>query len=370
MKYDTCALMLAVLALVLLGVLMVFSTSAVGGASGGLLNRQIAFATAGFIFLLLFSRFDYHRFADPLVYVTLVLFSFALLLLVLVPGLGVEVDGARRWLQIKSWRFQPSELAKFALIVHLAVKMTQNREEIKRFWRGFMPPITIAGSFSALVLLERDLGVPAVMMATAWVMMCVAGVRWRYLLLSAAPIAAVGGLLVVFAPHRLIRLLAFINPWEYRSGAGWQLIQSYSAFARGGVWGQGMGAGEQKLGYLPAAHTDFIFPVVGEELGLVGTLSVVALFVLLTWLSYKIAVNAMDHFGALLAAGIGMMISFQAAFIMAVTIGLLPTKGLPLPFISYGGTSLVIFMMMVGVLMNIGAHAVATGVRKPLMTAS
>lgn len=369
MRYDTSALMLAVLALVLFGVLMVFSASAVAGEAGGLLKRQLVFVGVGAIALLLVSRFDYHRFADPVVYIGIIVSSFALLFLVLMPGLGVEVDGARRWLQLGPFRFQPSELAKFALILHLAVKMTENRDEIQRFWGGFVPPIAIAFSFSAMVLLERDLGIPALMIGTAWLMMCVAGVRWRYLQLSALPIAFLGGALVLFAPHRLIRLLAFINPWEYRNGAGWQLIQSYSAFARGGIWGQGMGAGEQKLGYLPAAHTDFIFPVLGEELGLAGTLSVVALFILLAWASYRIATNALDHFGALLAAGIGIMIAFQAAFIMAVTTGLLPTKGLPLPFISYGGTSLIVFMGMVGVLMNIGAQSASMGNRKPVLAA-
>ena len=275
----------------------------------------------------------------------------------LIPGIGVKVDGARRWIHIGGFRFQPSEFAKFALILLLAVKLTEQREYAKRVFRGFLPPVAIACVFAGLVLAERDLGIPAMIMGTAGIMMFLGGVRWQFLALSVAPGVAGLAALIYFAPHRLRRLLAFINPWDYRDDAGWQLIQSFAAFAHGSFWGRGVGAGEQKCGYLPAAHTDFIFPVIGEELGLVGTLAVVGLFALLAWVAYRIAANAADHFGGMLAAGITTMFTLQALFIMMVTTGLLPTKGLPLPFISYGGTALLMQLTMVGILINVGLQS-------------
>lgn len=365
MKRETTVVISIVLALVLIGVLMVYSASAVGGDPLGLLKRQVFFLTIGLVLMFLMVRFDYHRFADPGMYRGIVLAAAILLFLVLF--FGSTVEGARRWLRIGPFSFQPSEFAKFALILLLAVKLTENREHTQRFFKGFMPPVLLACVFAVLVLAERDLGVPAMMISVAGLMMFMAGVRWYYLAMSMAPGAAGLFALVVLAPHRFRRLLAFVNPWEYHDGAGWQLIQSYSGFARGSLLGQGVGAGEQKLGYLPAAHTDFIFSVIGEELGLFGTLTVVVLFAVLMWTMYKIAMHAADHFGALLAAGIGGLISLQAAFIMAVTTGLLPTKGLPLPFISYGGTSLVVFLAMAGVVVNVGIQARAPEPKRVLV---
>ncbi len=304
------------------------------------------------------ARFDYHRLRDPIIFRSLVAFSALLLLLVLLSRFGIQAAGAQRWLAVGPYQFQPAEFAKFALILLLAVKMTTHHEQIHRFSTGFMPPMLIAMLFSALVLAERDLGIPIVMMGVAYIMLFVAGARWRHLIASLVPVLAAVLILILWVPHRRQRLMIFRNPWEDRYDSGFQLIQSMAAFAQGGIHGRGAGASEQKLGYLYAAHTDFIFAVIGEELGLIGTLAVTALFLVLLIGACRVAMNAQDLFGTLLATGITAAITLQAAFIMAVTTGLLPTKGLPLPFIAYGGTALIVFLGMAGVLVNISVQAI------------
>ena len=359
MRRETTTVMTIVIALVTLGVLMVYSASAVNAEFSTLLKKQLIALFIGSAAMLVASRFDYHHFAKPRFFCAVVGFAVLSLVLVLLPGVGREVDGGRRWILIPviNFNYQPSEFAKFAVIVAIAHTLTTYRERVTTFLWGFLLPLSIACLFAVLVLAERDLGVPVIMMGVAYIMMSTAGTRWRYLMLSAAPAAGLLWLLVLWAPHRMIRLLAFLDPWNHRDKAGWQLIQSFSAFARGSLTGLGAGASEQKLGYLPAAHTDFIFAVVGEEFGLVGTLTVVSLFAILLVAAVRIAMNAQDLFGALLAVGITGLITMQAVFIMAVTTGLLPTKGLPLPFISYGGTSLIVFLGLIGVLVNVGVQA-------------
>ena len=365
MKRETTLIMTLVLALAAFGVLMVYSATAVGGNPLGLLHRQLMYAAVGLCAFFFLAHFDYHRFADGPIYKSLMAISILLLLLVLVPPLGVEVDGARRWMKIGPFQFQPSEFAKLVLLVWLAVKLSANQEHVRKLFRGFVPPIFVSCVFAGLVFLEKDLGLPVVLMFVALVVMWIAGVRWFYLLMTTL---AGGGAVAYFiqhSPERRERLMAFLDPWAHRDDASFQLVQSFRAFAEGGLWGQGAGAGEQKLYYLFAAHTDFIFSVVGEELGLVGSLAVVAAFVLFLYASFKIALCAPDLLGCLLASGIAVMISFQAAFIMAVTVGLLPTKGLPLPFVSYGGTSLIVFMALAGILANVGAQECLTTEDRP-----
>jgi cell division protein FtsW len=369
-KRETTWIITVVLALVLLGVLMVYSASTVGPDTAGKLNKQLLYAGAGLLALFIGAHFDYHRLRDPLVFRGIVIFSLVLLVLVLIPQLGIKVGGARRWLGFGGFRFQPSEFAKFSLILLLAVKLTDNRAHLGEFKRGFLPPMLTALAFTGLVLAENDLGVPSVMMGVTIVMLCVAGIRWRYLLGSFLGVSGLVLLLVVITPHRWRRLVAFRNPWNDPLDSGFQLIQSMFGFAQGGGWGRGAGAGEQKLGYLDAAYTDFIFSVIGEELGLFGTLAVVLLFVVFLIAASRIVMYAADFFGAILATGITMAILLQAAFVMAVTTGLVPTKGLPLPFISYGGTALVVYLAMVGVLVNIGVQAVEPEAKQKLLPAT
>jgi cell division protein FtsW len=358
MRKETSAVLFLVFALTGVGALMVYSASALNPIAMGAVNRHFISIGIGVVAMTIASRFDYRHLKDPLIFRLLFLFAVGGLIAVLIPGVGTVVDGGRRWIRFLGFSYQPSEFAKFALILILAAKLTDNREQVEKFWKGFVPPVLLTCMFAGLVLLERDLGVPFLMVCTAGFLFFAAGTRLRYLIGSGMLAMGAVVALIYAAPHRLRRVMAFTDPWEYRDDAGWHLVQSFAAFAQGGIWGRGAGASEQKLGYLPAAHTDFIFSVIGEELGLVGSLTVVAMFVALALVGFRIAMHARDHFGSLLALGITALISFQAIFIIGVTLGLVPPKGLPLPFISYGGTAIIVFLGMSGVLVNVGVQAI------------
>lgn len=355
MRKEVTLATIAVLSLVFLGAVMVFSASAFRNDDLPIIYKHAFYVVVGLGAFFFFARFDYHHFQDPVIRRLIGIGAVAVLLIVLV--IGTEVDGGKRWIRFGPVGFQPSECARVALIILLAVQLTRHRARVGEFWRGFLPPFLMAVVVSALVVAQRDMGIPPMMMLVTWAMMFVAGVRLRYLLAPAPFAVAALVFLIKDADHRMARLIAFLNPWDYREEAGWQLIQSMSAFAQGGWFGRGAGAGEQKLGYLPAAHTDFIFAVVGEELGLIGTLATVGVFICITIAGVRIAMNASDYFGSLLASGITAYIALQAAFIMGVTTGLLPTKGLPLPFVSYGGTALIMYLAAAGMLVNVGAQA-------------
>lgn len=357
MKRETTIFICIAWALILVGVLMVYSASSTGPHSTGTFKRHLVFLCMGMAAMYCAARFDYRRLGDPFIFRALVGASLGMLILVLIPGVGVKVDGGQRWLNAGFFNFQPSEVAKLALVVLLAVKLSQNQANVKSFFKGFVPTLIIASVFAALVLLERDLGIPVMMLGVTYIMLFMAGAKIWHLMLGAIPAIGLIASMIYVAPHRMERLLAFKDPFDHRQDAGWQLIQSLSAFAQGGVFGRGAGAGEQKLGYLPAAHTDFIFAVIGEEFGLIGTVTVVTLFAILLFMAMRIAMNAQDQFGGLLASGIISLILLQAGFIMAVTTGLLPTKGLPLPFISYGGTALIVAMTLCGIIVNVGVQA-------------
>jgi len=355
MKREMTVLLVVATALVLIGVLTVYSVSAVKTADAGIFKRHLRWLCLGLLCMLAAMHLDYHHLRGRLVVGTLVMG--AVLLLVYVLLFGEEIRGARRWIQLGFFQFQPSELAKVAAVVFLAVKLVENQADIKSFARGFLPPFGIALSFAAVIVLQPDLGIPVVIVATAFVMMLVAGSRVTYLAASTVPVLAAVSFLVVAYPYRWRRIIAFLDPWKDREGAGYHLIQSLAAFARGHIWGLGPGGGTQKLMYLPDAHTDFILSVWAEETGLIGTLLVAALFVVFVVVAVRIALCARDLFGALLATGIVSLIAFQALLNMAVTTGMLPTKGLPLPFISYGGTAMLVFFALLGILLNIGAQA-------------
>jgi cell division protein FtsW len=365
-KHESNILLGLVLALVLIGIFLVYSASAVDPLSSSLndshamdrLQRQLIYVSIGLVGLFGMARFDYHRLRDPFIFRMIVTVSLLLLILVLVPGIGDTRKGAQRWLELGGFTFQPSELGKMALILLLAVKLADNQKHITQFGKGFLPPAIITSAFAGLVLLEKDLGAPVVMFAVSYLMMFMAAVPIRYLVPSVIPAVGAVYALVITDPERTERMTSFIDPWSVRNEGGYQLIQSMNAFAQGKVWGKGPGAGEQKLYYLPDAHTDFIFAVWGEEMGLVGTLSVVALYVALFAVALRIALNARELFGSLLAGGIVCLVVTQAAVNIAVTTGLMPTKGLPLPFISWGGSALIVFMTLMGIVVSIGLQAV------------
>lgn len=355
MKREMTLVLVVVMMLLGVGILTVYSVSAVQPGGMRIFRTHLAAVLIGLAGMYLTAHLDYHFFRNQKIFHLVAVITLALLVYVLL--FGSEIRGARRWIHLLTFQFQPSELAKFTVVVFLAIKLAENQEHIHTFWRGFLPPLLIACTFAGLIVLEPDLGVPAVIVMTAYIMMFVAGVRLRYLLASAAPVLAGGAGLIAMYPHRVARIVAFIDPFRYRETIGFHLIQSLAAYARGAIWGVGPGAGQQKLFYLPDAHTDFIFAAYAEEMGLVGTLSVLTMFFVLMMVSVHIARCARDLFGSLLATGIISLITLQALFNMAVTMGLVPTKGLPLPFVSYGGTASMVFLTMVGILLNIGKQA-------------
>lgn len=369
MKRETTLLITSVLALLALGVVMVYSASTVGGDARGLLHRQLAFLGLGAVAMCIAAAVDYRWLRTPRALTWISLATFAALILVLIPGIGVEVGGARRWIRFPGFGFQPSELGKFTLVLLLAVYLAAQQQRIHRIGAGIIVPGLLTGVFVAFVFAQRDIGIPFIMGLTAVAMMFAAGANRHCLagvLALAACLAAAG---VYYAPHRLVRIIAFWDPWKWPYDEGFQLIQSLTAFAQGGLFGRGFGGGEQKLFYLPAAHTDFIFAVIGEDAGLIGTLLTVLIFAALLYAAIKIAMNAPDLFGSLLAFGITMLIVLQAIFIMFVTTGMAPTKGLPLPFVSYGGTALIVYMAMAGILVNIGAQINPKEPARPLLPA-
>lgn len=352
-------LFLTTLLLVTIGLTMVFSASGVlakerFGDSTFFLKKELVAAAIGFVALLVGRAVPFHWYSKA-VYPLMIL-SLLLMALVFVPSIGVKVGGASRWLRLGPLTFQPSELAKISLVFFMAHVLAKKREKIGLIFHS-LPPTVIAGLLIGLVLMGKDLGGATVMGLTLFVMMFIGGVRPA--LLFSEMLLALPALyyLVAAVPYRRMRILAFLNPWEHERGAGFQIIQSYVAFHTGGFFGQGLGEGKQKLFYLPEAHTDFIFSVIGEELGLFGTLSVLSLFLIWLYRVFRISWKQSDLFASYLSLGIGLMIGFQALFNMAVVMGLVPTKGLPLPFVSYGGSSLVISLFCVGVLLNISSRS-------------
>lgn len=352
-------IILSALFLAGIGLVMVFSA---GSALAGkryldttyfFKNQMIHLLVALTVMTVLAVR-DYQR-LKALAYPAL-LVVLAALVLVFIPGVGHRAGGAARWLKLGVFSVQPSEFAKLALVIYLAVNLSDRQHQIKSFTRVFLPCLGAAALLTLPVLLEPDLGMSITLVSLAMVMLFVAGSRVTYL--AALAIAAFPALyfLVFKVSYRLDRLTAFLRPWEDPANTGFQIIHSFLAFGSGGFWGTGLGGSKQKLFYLPEPHTDFIFSVLGEELGLWGVFVVLSLFMVLIWRGIHTALEARDLFGTYLALGATMIIGLQAFVNTAVVMGLLPTKGLTLPFISYGGSSLVINFACVGILLSVATH--------------
>ncbi|MDD5254744.1 MAG: putative lipid II flippase FtsW [Candidatus Omnitrophica bacterium] len=342
--------------LVCIGVVMIYSASSIYAwerYKDGFffLKRHVSFVFIGAFLALLVMSTDYknfRRYAKPFLLV-----SFVLLLLVLVPGIGREVSGARRWFRFKFLSFQPSELANLALIVYIADFIARKHSQMRMFWRGFAPPVGMLGAFCLLILVQPDLGTTIALASVVLVMLFVAGTRLTYLMsLFLASLPALY-LLIFSVPYRRMRIMAFLNPWLDPKGSGFQIIQSQVALGSGNIFGVGLGQSKQKLFYLPAAHTDFIFSIIGEEMGLIGTIGVIVLFILFLHQALKVIRQSSDTFGYFLGLGLTLMLSFKAVINIGVSCGVLPTKGLPLPFISYGGSSFIFDLVSVGILLNI-----------------
>jgi len=358
-RFDFILLMVA-LALVGGGIVMVYSTSAIiaGDRFGDpyyFLKRQALYAGVGFLLMIVMMFFPYgilKRFAYPIF-----ILSVLLLIAVLIPGIGHRAGGAMRWLKIGGFTFQPSEFAKLGLIIFLAYLLTKKEERIRSFSFSFLPTILLSGLVIGLVLKEPDFGAALFLTAMVLILLFISGARVIYIagsFLLAAPVAYV---LLMNAEYRYKRLISFIRPWEDPTGTSFQIIQSFLSFGSGGLFGLGLGEGRQKLFFLPAPHTDFIFSIIGEELGLMGAMAVVVLFFILAFRGVQTGISIPDKFGSYLALGITLMISLQAVINMAVVLGLLPTKGLTLPFVSYGGTSLIANFIGLGILLHLSTHA-------------
>lgn len=352
-------LLFCVVLLVGVGITMNYSASAVlaqerYGDSYYFLKRSLLFAVMGFAAMTFVTRFSYVRYRS-LVYIILIA-AVLLMAAVFVPGIGKTIGGANRWIRLGPITFQPSEAAKIAMILFLAYSLEKKAKRIHTFSVGFLPHIAFMGAVSACILYQRDLGSAAAIAIITWFMMFVAGVRLPYLLGMGVVALPIVGVLIAGTGYRRRRILAFLNPWNDQYGSGYQIIQSFLAFNEGGWFGRGLGNGQQKLFYLPEAHTDFILSVVGEELGLMGVLLIIGLFCFFFYRGLKIALGAPDLFGRYIAIGCTLLIGLGAVLNIGVVMGMLPTKGLTLPFISYGGSSLIVSLVAVGILLNISTY--------------
>jgi cell division protein FtsW len=360
--------------LTLAGLVMVLSASSVSafaeyGSSFLFFKRQLLYAAIGSGALFAAARMRYQawrRLWVPLLFVTV-----ALLIFVLHPSVGRQVGGAARWIQLGPFSLQPSEPAKFAVVAAAASILSANASTLDREpMRWIAPLFLVVGAVSLLILLQPDLGTMTVVAGTAFVMLFLAGVRLRLLATTAVLASGAGVALVMGAGYRRARLLSFLHPWSDPRNTGYQIVQSLIALGSGHVVGVGLGAGRQKWMYVPNAHTDFIFAILGEELGLVGELVILALFVALVACGIRIALRAPDTFGRLLAGGITASLAFQALVNLGAVTGILPITGVPLPFVSFGGSSLIVSMAEVGVLLSVGRAALAAPVRSRARRAS
>ncbi len=351
----------SVLALTAIGIIMVFSSSQYFAQyppyndAYHFLKKQSEFAGLGIGCMVVLSMINYkayHRLAWPGFIITLILLVFLLF-----GGTTDETHGAIRWIDIGGLRFQPSEVAKLALILIMAKIMADRQEFNKSFTKGFLPIILLTAATCGLVVAQTALSSTLIIAVTAFAMMYCAGINLAYLI--GTVILGIGGVVVAIVqePFRMQRIYAYIDPWADPLGSGFQTVQSLLAIGSGGLSGVGLGAGGSKWYYLPERHTDFIFSVLAEETGFLGCLVVILLFAVLIWRGLTIAVNMPDRMGSLIAFGITFMIGIQAFFNLGVVTGLLPATGITLPFISYGGTSLIICLASAGILLNLSKYA-------------
>lgn len=353
-------LFMVTLILLGIGVVMVFSASSVRAYeyyrdSYYFLKRQLLWSVIGVIAMIFTMHIDYRllrRFAAPILVVTLVL-----LIVVLIPGVGLMISGSRRWLGVRGiFTFQPSELAKVGMMVFLSSYLSRDPEEVKSFLKGVVPVLLLLGIVFGLIMLEPDLGTATSIAGVTLVMLFVAGARTSHLIgLGIVGIPAF--IAAVFAEdYRRRRFLAFLHPWDDPLRSGFHIIQSLLALGSGGIFGLGLGRSRQKFLYLPEQHTDFIFAVLGEELGFVGAATVVILFFIFAWRGFRVALATSDPFASLLATAITSMVVLQAVINIGVVSGILPITGIPLPLISFGGSSLVVTLSSIGILLNISRY--------------
>ncbi len=355
-------LLTIMLLLMMLGLLTLFSATYYKAQEGGdplsEVKKQLFGVGVGAAAMALTANIPYIFWARRRVVMGGVCISFALLVLVAIPGIGRSVNGSRRWLALGPLSFQPGELAKYASMLFMAMTLTVRGKKIEKLWRGILPVLIVPGIMFLLILEQPNLSTAGTIIIVSVIMVMLAGAKWRHMALLGAGGLTVGAYYAWSAEYRRERLLSFTNPFAKMSDEGYQLSQSLIAFGSGGLFGMGLGQGRQKYAYLPYPESDFIFAIVGEDFGLIGCLAVILLFVAFMIAGMRIALSCEDRFGCLLAAGIIAMISVQAFINMGVVVGVLPTTGLPLPFFSAGGTSLSITMAAVGIVLNVSRSCV------------
>ncbi|GAA0364628.1 stage V sporulation protein E [Bacillus horti] len=347
------------LAILCIGIIMVYSSSAVislskFGDQFFYVKRQLLFAGIGVVAMYMMMNIDYwvwRKFAKLGLIV-----CFILLILVLTP-LGLVRNGSQSWLGIGAFSIQPSEFIKICMIIFLAKYLSENQKQIVSFTKGMLPPLLLVFAAFGMIMLQPDLGTGTVMVGTSIVMIFLAGARILHLSGLAALGIAGFTALVIAAPYRIKRITSFLDPWQDPQGAGYQIIQSLYAIGPGGLLGLGLGMSRQKFYYLPEPQTDFIFAILAEELGFIGGVTVLLLFSILLWRGIKIAISAPDLYGSFLAAGIVSMIAIQVIINVGVVTGLFPVTGITLPFLSYGGSSLTLMLVAMGILLNISRYA-------------
>ncbi len=349
----------ATLLLVGTSVVMVYSASAMLAEARyqqpyWFLAKQATWTVLGVCLLVVAMRIDYRHYREPIVIWTAVGAVAVALVAVL---FSAPINGARRWLGFGGTGVQPSEAAKLAAVFFTAAILERRMDRIDEVRYALLPIANVAGAFTILIVAEPDYGTAVSLLVVVGAMVFAAGLGYRYIIGLAAIVLPVLGFVLWSAPYRRARLLAFLDPWDDPLGDGFQIIQSLIAVGTGGVFGRGLMGGVQKLFYLPEPHTDFIFAVIGEELGLVGATAILLCFAIITWRGLRAAARAPDRFGALLALGLTTMVAFQAFVNISVVLGLMPTKGIPLPFVSAGGSSLLISLMGMGILLNVSQHA-------------
>jgi cell division protein FtsW len=354
------AILFPVLLLAGIGIVMVYSASASISIQEHntlfyYMKRQAIFLATGLMVMFTAASFPYKLYRS-IAYIILMI-AIALLIAVLIPALNVKAGGAHRWISLGGLTFQPAEFGKLALILFMAYSLSKKQEMIKTFSVGFMPHLVVFAIFALLIINQPDFGTIVVMGLICWGMMFTAGVRLLHLLSPLPLIAPIVYFLIFKVEYRLLRITTFLNPWDDPYNTGYQITNSLKAFGSGGLTGKGIGLGIQKMHYLPEPHTDFIFSIIGEELGLIGVLAILALYSIILIAGTQIAKKSDTLFGAIAASGITLYIGVQVIINTGVALGVLPTKGLTLPFISYGGTSLVVNLAAMGILMNIGASA-------------
>ena len=355
--------LICMFALLIIGLIIVYSASSIWASykyadSLFYLKRQLLFGVVGVIMMFIIMRIDYwvwKKWSKPGM-----IMCFVFLLLVLIPGIGKEINGSQSWIGVGAFSIQPSEFMKLALMLFLAKYLSENQKHITTIKKGLLPTLSIVFLAFGLIMLQPDLGTGTVLVGTCITMIFIAGARTKHFFFLGFAGFLAFGLLIISAPYRLKRITSFLDPWEDPLNSGFQIIQSLYAIGPGGLFGLGLGNSKQKFYYLPEPQTDFIFSILSEELGFIGATIIIILFGILFWRGIKIAIEAPDLFGTFIATGITAMITIQVMINIGVVIGLIPVTGITLPFLSYGGSSLTIMLMAVGVLLNISKFAIRT----------